>query len=111
MKLVDVALRKSTSQSSTFSNDQTYGSTRANDGHINTFTATNKQSFPYWWVDLGDSYEIERIEIVNRRDCCGESIYIIFCVQRQKSDGFFFNSSNHRSQTSFFYMTIYTYTG
>ena len=27
---------------------------------------------PWWWVDLGQDYNIGRVDIINRGDCCGE---------------------------------------
>ncbi|MEM1357708.1 MAG: discoidin domain-containing protein, partial [Bacteroidota bacterium] len=53
---------------------------RAVDGNTNgRFTAgsvasTLEQGNPWWEVDLGDSYNINRVEIWNRTDCCRERL-------------------------------------
>ncbi|XP_063441798.1 fucolectin-1-like [Mytilus trossulus] len=33
---------------------------------------TNEEKNPFWWVNLGREYLVERVEIWNRKDCCGE---------------------------------------
>lgn len=45
------------------------------DGRLNTIQHTNKEQFPFWVVDLGKIYDIERIEVFNRPNCCGESVF------------------------------------
>jgi len=60
------ALSGSATQSSTFRNDQDkFGANNAVDGNTATFSHT-ADSFPWWEVDLGESYGISSVEIVNR---------------------------------------------
>lgn len=55
----NVALGKITNQSEGIN-----GSEMAVDGDINTF-AGNTATYPYWWtVDLGESYDVKKIELV-----------------------------------------------
>ncbi|XP_052066665.1 fucolectin-6-like [Mytilus californianus] len=70
--LLEVAQGKRTYQSST--HDSMYASKFAVDGRLNTIQHTKKQHFPYWVVDIGTIYNIERIEIYNEPDCCGERL-------------------------------------
>ncbi|VDI83224.1 Hypothetical predicted protein, partial [Mytilus galloprovincialis] len=44
------------------------------DGRLNTIQHTNKEQFPFWVVDLGKIYDIERIEVFNRPNCCGKRL-------------------------------------
>ncbi len=69
----NVALNKTTSQSSTASGAV---SSRAVDGNTNgdffsgsvTHTAASNQ--PWWEVDLGAVYSLESVKVFNRTDCC-----------------------------------------
>ena len=62
----NIALNGSATQSSTFSNDQDkFGANNAVDGDLVTMSHT-ADSFPWWKVDLGESYDISSVEIVNR---------------------------------------------
>ncbi|XP_065051247.1 uncharacterized protein LOC135680930 isoform X2 [Rhopilema esculentum] len=70
----NVAVRKPSMQSST----GPWGgvASRGNDGNANpnwngkTCTATNKQSNPWWRVDLQKSFMVGKVKITNRNDCC-----------------------------------------
>ncbi|XP_035689640.1 uncharacterized protein LOC118424905 [Branchiostoma floridae] len=35
---------------------------------------TNRESNPSWWVDLGQSYVVIRVDVFNRQDCCPERL-------------------------------------
>ncbi|XP_078589527.1 MAM and LDL-receptor class A domain-containing protein 1-like [Branchiostoma floridae x Branchiostoma japonicum] len=35
---------------------------------------TNRESNPSWWVDLGQSYVVIRVDVFNRLDCCPERL-------------------------------------
>lgn len=48
-----------------------YGPKKANDGNLNTFNHTLDELNPWVEIDLGKTYDISKIEIVNRKDCCG----------------------------------------
>ncbi|XP_071141845.1 fucolectin-5-like [Mytilus edulis] len=39
---------------------------KAVDGLTNSHSHTEKDNLPYWWVDLGNIYNIMRIEVINR---------------------------------------------
>jgi len=42
-------------------------------GH-GTCTATNHQSTPWWKVDLGATYNVAEVEVLNRGDCCWDRL-------------------------------------
>lgn len=65
--LREVAFGKRTKQSS---DDYRWPSV-AVDGNLNSFSRTQVEHSPYWEVDLGRDYLIKRIDIFNRKDCCG----------------------------------------
>ncbi|XP_052060006.1 fucolectin-5-like [Mytilus californianus] len=71
-KQQNVALRKTSQQSSWYANTRSWGNNQccatdyANDGNPTTFSHTELENLPYWWVDLGHVYDIKRIEIKNR---------------------------------------------
>ena len=72
----NVALGKPTTQSTTF---RRYPSRFAVDGNLNTnmheysCSHTEPKVRGGWWqVDLGTVYEIRRVVITNRGDCCGK---------------------------------------
>jgi hypothetical protein len=60
---LNVAQGKTASQSSTYGNK--YAS-NAVDGSTSTFSHTNDRGFSWWMVDLGQPFDIESINIVNR---------------------------------------------
>jgi hypothetical protein len=64
---VNVAMEKSTHQSSTFSSaaGKNFVSDLAVDGNLYTFSHTDDAS-PFWEVDLEDSFSIHSVEIFNR---------------------------------------------
>lgn len=70
----NLAFKKKTHQSST---KNYYTSDKAVDGHLSgllrdsSCTHTDIGPRPHWWfVDLGGSYSIDSVRIVNRLDCC-----------------------------------------
>ncbi|XP_078594600.1 uncharacterized protein LOC144872399 [Branchiostoma floridae x Branchiostoma japonicum] len=73
---VDIALGKPAFQTST----TTLGSAHwpaslAVDGSgAAPCTHTNPEDSPAWWVDLGQSYAVDRVVIFNRPDCCRERL-------------------------------------
>ena len=76
-KTMNVALHKPCKQSSTSYGG---GAGRAVDGNTNGrwrnngITHTKQQSNPWWYVDLQDSFTIEKIVVYNRMDCCSERL-------------------------------------
>ncbi|VDI83223.1 Hypothetical predicted protein [Mytilus galloprovincialis] len=71
--LREVAYGKKSYQSSTFVDNGTpYSSNLAVDGNMDTFMHTHSDNYPHWEVDLGKNYQIKRVEIYTRRNCCGE---------------------------------------
>ncbi|XP_071142659.1 uncharacterized protein [Mytilus edulis] len=62
-EIQNVALGKMCKQSSTYLNDH---AGLAVDGLTNTSHHTEQDQAPYWWVDLGQIYNIMRIEVINR---------------------------------------------
>ncbi|XP_071141770.1 uncharacterized protein [Mytilus edulis] len=59
----NMALGKMCGQSSTYNNEH---AEYAVDGLTNTAPHTQQDQSPYWWVDLGNIYNIIRIEVINR---------------------------------------------
>ncbi|VDI47667.1 Hypothetical predicted protein, partial [Mytilus galloprovincialis] len=59
----NVALGKMCGQSSTYLNEY---AEHVVDGLANTHDHTKQDQTPYWWVDLGNIYNIMRIEVINR---------------------------------------------
>jgi len=78
----NIALDKPAEQSSTGAGGVPE---RAVDGDTNgnyydgSVTATNEEPGPWWKVDLLNFFDIERIVIFNRQDCCGSrlSVFIV----------------------------------
>ena len=74
----NLALGKTTKQSSTFSG---HSSSNAVDGNRdntlqgNSCAHTMGQRGPWWQVDLDAVYEIRQVVIKSRGDCCGQFIY------------------------------------
>ena len=71
---LNLALLGTASQSSTGSGGE---ASRANDGSTSGLWADGSISHtapgdlaPFWEVDLGDSYELQRVVLWNRTDCC-----------------------------------------
>jgi hypothetical protein len=60
---VNVAKGKAATQSS---NLNTFVASRAVDGKQNSFSHTNDSTYSWWKVDLGGSFPIESVKIVNR---------------------------------------------
>ncbi|KAI8490948.1 hypothetical protein Bbelb_313670 [Branchiostoma belcheri] len=76
---VNVALNKKASQSSLLRSE--YPAERAVDGNTGTIlyplkecTHTDLEYEPWWKVDLGDTYVISHVTVINRGDCCGERL-------------------------------------
>ncbi|XP_035658319.1 uncharacterized protein LOC118403649 [Branchiostoma floridae] len=78
----NVALGKAATQSSTHS---PWGPEKAVDGSTGltlstslgsslACTHTNQEYQPWWKVDLGSIYTVQRVIVVNRADCCGERL-------------------------------------
>ncbi|CAG2204710.1 unnamed protein product [Mytilus edulis] len=49
-------------------------SSLAVDGNENTFTFTQASRNPCWSVDLGKTVHVKQINIINRKDCCGDRL-------------------------------------
>ncbi|XP_078666540.1 hemicentin-1-like isoform X3 [Branchiostoma floridae x Branchiostoma belcheri] len=76
---INVALNKKASQSSLLRSE--YPAERAVDGNTGTIlyplkecTHTDLEYEPWWKVDLGDTYVISHVTVINRGDCCGERL-------------------------------------
>ena len=41
------------------------------DGNVNNFAHTHNNQNEWFEIDLGKEYEVDRVEVVNRKDCCG----------------------------------------
>lgn len=65
--MTEVAFGKRTKESSVY-----YSSNLAFDRNFDTFSCTQFEKMPYLEVDLGKEYKIKRVEVFNRKDCCGK---------------------------------------
>jgi len=76
----NVALSGTATQVSTLAVGLDLGAAKAIDGGTNgdfqafTLSHTDLASEAWWEVDLGSSFELSRIEIFNRTDCCSEAL-------------------------------------
>ncbi len=61
-------LNAKVTQSTAFST--AFPASNAMDGDPSTFTHTASQPNDYWLADLGAEFPIDRVELVNRQDCC-----------------------------------------
>ncbi|XP_071171931.1 fucolectin-like [Mytilus edulis] len=72
----NVSYKKSTGQSSTLSPSADYNSSHGVDGLTPSgyehMIHTNTEKNPFWWVNLGREYLVERVEVWNREICCAE---------------------------------------
>ena len=74
---IDIALGKSTQQSSLF---ESHTSSKAVDGNTNgalsggSCSHTKGEMDPWWNVNFGQYYFIRGIEITNRADCCHDRL-------------------------------------
>ena len=75
--LRNVALGKPAKQSSVYGRGN---ASRAVDGNENSswvgrsITHTGKDKNAWWQVDLGKGYQIDKIVITNRKDCCSDRL-------------------------------------
>ncbi|MEV0408460.1 discoidin domain-containing protein [Actinoallomurus sp. NPDC050550] len=74
----NVALGKQVAQSSTVSSN--YPASYAVDDDLNNYAGTKTEAQPWWQVDAGAPYPIERIAVYNRADCCAAGLadYYVF---------------------------------
>jgi hypothetical protein len=74
----NVGLGKAATQSSDYSSK--YPATNAVDGNTGNFANTTDEAQPWWQVDAGASYSIDRIAVYNRADCCQDRLadYYVF---------------------------------
>eukprot|EP00058_Branchiostoma_floridae_P010803 XP_002596291.1 hypothetical protein BRAFLDRAFT_82105 [Branchiostoma floridae] len=61
-------------QSSSSSDGAATRAVDGNYGSTGSCTQTLQEADPSWWVDLGQSYMVGRVIIINRGDCCQERI-------------------------------------
>jgi len=64
----NVASGKTVTASSLYASDHPHANLV--DGNKTNFTATNNEPVEYFQIDLGQDYEIEKVVIHNRADCC-----------------------------------------
>jgi hypothetical protein len=66
---VNVASGKTVTQSS-ISHPGTFDPPNLVDGNKTNFTHTNDEAVEWFLIDLGQAYEIEKVVLTNRTDCC-----------------------------------------
>ncbi|CAC5358024.1 unnamed protein product [Mytilus coruscus] len=79
------ALRRKASQSSTWRSK--YAASKAVDGKEKTFTVTKNENNAYWSVDLRKTVNVKQINIINRKDCCGNRLKNIVVTVGQNPHG------------------------
>jgi hypothetical protein len=62
----NIAIGKVASQSATLNDNPRFAPKNAIDGDNATFSHTKNDSLSWWEVDLGDSYDIESVKLLNR---------------------------------------------
>ncbi|CAG2198983.1 unnamed protein product [Mytilus edulis] len=72
-QLREVAYGKQTRQSS--DHGDKYHASASVDGNLDTINHTGLDESPYLEVDLGNEFQIKRIDIFNRKNCCGERFH------------------------------------
>ncbi|XP_071134028.1 fucolectin-like isoform X2 [Mytilus edulis] len=72
--LYEAAKGKVAKQSSLYQG-KLYPASSALDGNIGTFSHTNSEKNPSWWVDLGRLFRVVRIEVYSRKECCGPYLH------------------------------------
>jgi len=76
----NLAFKKATTQSSTYSNSANSSSSKAVDGNTSgdwnahSVSSTKKEQGAWWQVDLGSTKLIKQIHLFNRADCCIERL-------------------------------------
>ncbi|XP_026549073.1 fucolectin-1-like, partial [Notechis scutatus] len=81
VKATNVALGKPAYQSSIHPHELHGSPGRAVDGDCNgnwshgSCIRTKHEAQPWWYVDLGHSYNISTVVVKNVEECCGENIY------------------------------------
>ncbi|VDI71649.1 Hypothetical predicted protein [Mytilus galloprovincialis] len=70
----DAAKGKVAKQSSLYQGKH-FPASLALDGNTGTFSHTNGERNPSWWVDLGRLFRVVRIEVYSRRECCDQYIF------------------------------------
>ena len=77
--LGNLALRQPTVQHSTYNNDALVGNSVDGSSSGNWFqqvcSSTSWVTDPWWRVDLGKSYLVDEVYILNRVDCCKERLH------------------------------------
>ena len=78
--LGNLALRQPTAQQSTYDNDglagnSVDGSSSGDFGSLRVCSSTSWATDPWWRVDLGKSYLVDEVYILNRVDCCKERLH------------------------------------
>ncbi|MEM6802928.1 MAG: discoidin domain-containing protein [Bacteroidota bacterium] len=77
---INVSQGKSATQSSTFASRLSFEANNATDGNRNgastgnSITHTNNEANAWWEIDLGQIYNLSKISLWNRTDCCGERL-------------------------------------
>ena len=98
----NLSLGKQVSQSSNFNASNSYPPSFVNDGNLSNFNHTGLELQPWCQIDLGASYQVSEIEIVNRKDCCGDRLkrFRVFVseepVQSFQSNDYIFEFNNSK---------------
>ncbi|XP_071122899.1 uncharacterized protein [Mytilus edulis] len=73
------ALQRNAWQSSTYPlpDNQYYHPSKAVDGNEYTVSLTDFRKNSYWTVDLGKTVNVNQINIISRKDCCGHRLHTI----------------------------------
>jgi hypothetical protein len=70
----NVASGKTVTASSKYENSDQFPHANLVDGNKTNFAHTNNESVEWFLIDLGQDYDIEKVVITNRTDCCQDRL-------------------------------------
>jgi hypothetical protein len=70
----NVASGKTVTASSKYENSDQFPHANLVDGNKTNFAHTQNESVEYFQIDLGQDYDIEKVVITNRTDCCQDRL-------------------------------------
>ena len=74
----NLALGKKATMSSQYGG---FAASRGVNGKTTDFFHTRYQNMPWFRVDLGRSYNVQRVVLFNRKDCCGKLYMYLILIK------------------------------
>ena len=88
--LHEVAFRKTAHSSSQYSSS--YPAANALDGDVHSTLITLKENGPFLTIDLGKKFKVKRIDVYNRKDCCGRLYFSLMPIFLRRLSSLSINS-------------------